>query len=90
LLNKHVLLVNIHGLYSDRHTDVELSSGDDDASKIDALATELGASASDEADGEGISLAEPIVPGLISSNTPAQANPFVADRVILGAPSTGG
>jgi hypothetical protein len=54
------------------------------------LAAELGASASDEADGEGISLAEPIVPGLISSNTPAQANPFVADRVILGAPSTGG
>jgi hypothetical protein len=43
----------------------------------------------DEADGEGTSSAESIVPGLISSNTPAQANPFVADRVISSAPSAG-
>jgi hypothetical protein len=66
---------------------VELSSGDDDASKIDALAAEPRVAAGDEADGEGISLAEPIIPSLISSNMPAQDDPSVADRVISSAPS---
>jgi hypothetical protein len=89
LLNKPVLLVNLHGLYSDCHTDVEVSSGDDDASKIDALAVESRAPADDEADVEGISSVEPIVPGLISSYTPVHADPSVVDRVISSAPSTG-
>jgi hypothetical protein len=90
LLNKLVLLVNLQGLYPDRHTDVELSSGDDDASKIDALVVEPKAPAGDDANGEGISSAEPIVLGLISSNTPTQADPSVADRVVSSAPSASG
>jgi hypothetical protein len=68
---------------------VELSSGDDDVSKIDALATEPRAPISDEVDGEGTSLDELIIPGLISSNRLAQTDPPVADRVISSAPSTG-
>jgi hypothetical protein len=67
-----------------------MSSGDDDASKIDALAAELRAPAGDEAEGEGISSAEPIALGPISSNTPAQANSSVADQEVSSAPSTGG
>jgi hypothetical protein len=90
LLNKHVLLVNLQGLYPDRHTDVDVSSGDDDASKIDALAAEPRVPAGDEAKGEGISSAKPITLGPISSNTLTQADPSVADQVISSAPSTGG
>jgi hypothetical protein len=90
LLNKPVLLVNLQGLYADCHTDVELSSGNDDASKIDALAAELRAPASNEAEGEGISSAEPIAPGLIISNMLAQADPSIADRVVSNAPFAGG
>jgi hypothetical protein len=90
LLNKPVLLVNLQGLYPDRHTDVEVSSGDDDASMIDALAAKPRAPASDEVDGEGISSAEPIAPDPISSNMPAQADPSIADRVISSAPSARG
>jgi hypothetical protein len=90
LLNKHVLLVNLQGLYPDRHIDVDVSSGDDDASKIDALAAELRVPAGDEAKGEGVSSAEPITLGPISSNTSAQVDPSVADRVVSSAPSAGG
>jgi hypothetical protein len=85
LLNKPVLLVNLQGLYVDRHTDVEVSSGDDDAPKVDALAAKPRVPAGDEADGEGISSAEPIAPGPISFNTLAQPNPSVADRVASSA-----
>jgi hypothetical protein len=67
--------VSLQGLYPNHHTDVEVTSGDDDASKTDALAVELRAPASVEAESEGISLAEPIAPGLIRSNTPVQADP---------------
>jgi hypothetical protein len=69
---------------------VEVSSGDDDASKIDASATEPKAPAGDEDEGEGVSSAEPIAPSLISSNTPVQADPSVADRVISSTPSASG
>jgi hypothetical protein len=61
LLNKPVLLVNLQGLYLDHHTDVEVSSGDDDVSKIDALAAKLRVLADNEAEGEGISLAKPML-----------------------------
>jgi hypothetical protein len=44
----------------------------------------------DEVEGEGISLAEPIAPGPINSNTPTQADPSVVDRVASSAPSVGG
>jgi hypothetical protein len=90
LLNKPILLVNLQGLYPDRHTDVEVSSGDDDASKIDALAAEPRAPAGDEAKGEGISSAEPIAPGPISCNTLAQANHSIVDWVVSSAPSASG
>jgi hypothetical protein len=90
LLNKPVLLVSLQGLYPDRHTDVEVSSGGDDASMIDALAAKPRAPASDEVDGEGISSAEPIAPDPISSNMPAQADPSIADQVISSAPSARG
>jgi hypothetical protein len=90
LLNKHVLLVSLPGLYPNRHTDVEVSSGDDDASKTDTLAIELRAPASDEAEGEGKSLAESMAPGPIKYNTSAQADPSIADRVISSTPSAGG
>jgi hypothetical protein len=81
--------VNLLGHYPNRHTDVEVSSGNDDASKIDALVVELKAPAGDEAEGEGVSSAELIAPGLISSNTSAQADPSVVDRVISSAPFAG-
>jgi hypothetical protein len=90
LLNKPVLLVSLQGLYLNRHIDVEVSSGDDHAPKVDASAAEPRASASDEADGEGISSAEPIDPGPIRSNTPVHADPFIADPVISSTPSTDG
>jgi hypothetical protein len=90
LLNKLILLVNLQEHYPDRHTNVELSSGDDDVSKIDAMVAEPRALAGYEADGEEISLAEPIIPSPIISNTPAQVDPSVADRGISSAPSTGG
>jgi hypothetical protein len=90
LLNKPILLVNLQGLYPDRHTDVELSSGDDDASKIDAVTIEPRAPAGDKADSEGVSSDEPITPGPISSHTLVQADHFVANQVISSAPSAGG
>jgi hypothetical protein len=88
LLNKHVLLVNLQGLYPDHHTDVEVLNGDYDASKIDALTAEPRAPAGDEVVGEGISSTEPIALGPIRSSTLAQANPFIVDRVVSSA--TGG
>jgi hypothetical protein len=67
---------------------VEVSSGDDDVSKIDALAAKLRVLADNEAECEGISLAEPIAPGPIRSNTSVQADP--SDRVLSSTPSAGG
>jgi hypothetical protein len=90
LLNKPVLLVNLQGLYPDRHIDVEVSSGDDHVSKIDASTAELRAPAGDEPEGEGIYSTEPITPGPIRSNTSVQADPSVADRVISSIPSADG
>jgi hypothetical protein len=90
LLNKPVLLVTLQGLYPNRHTNVEVSSGDDDASKTNALVVEPRAPAGDEAKDEGISSTEPITPGPIRSNTLAQTDPSVADRVVSSTPSAGG
>jgi hypothetical protein len=88
LLNKLVLLVSLQGHYLDHCSDVEVSSGDDDASKTDDLAVGPIAPAGDEAEGEGISLAEPITLGSIRSNTSVQADPSIADRAISSTPST--
>jgi hypothetical protein len=65
-------------------------SGYDDASKIDASATNLQMPNGDDSEGEGASSVEPIAPSPISSNTPMQTNPPTADRAALGAPSTSG
>jgi hypothetical protein len=78
--------VNLQGLYPNRHTDVELSSGDDDASMIDDVTTEPRALVCDEADSEGVSSAQPIAPGPISSHTLVQADPSIADQVVSSAP----
>jgi hypothetical protein len=90
LLDKSVLLVNLQGLYPNRHTNVEVSTGDDDVSNIDALAADPKAPTGDEAEGEGVSSAESIAPGLTSSNKPVQGDLSIADQVISSAPSTGG
>jgi hypothetical protein len=76
------------GRYPDPHTDVEVSSGDDDAPKMDTSPTKQKEHVGDDA--EGVSLDDSIAPGPISSNTSDQAELFVADRVASGAPSTGG
>jgi hypothetical protein len=89
LLNKPVLLVSLQGLYPDHHTDVEVSSGDNDVPKVDALDVEPRALAGDEADGEGISSAEPIAPSPIRSGTPVQADHSIVDQVISITPSVG-
>jgi hypothetical protein len=89
LLNKHVLLVNLQGLYPDHHTYVEVSSGDDDVLKIDASAADPRVPTGDEAEGEGISSVESIASGPIRSNTSAQADSSVANRVISSTPSAG-
>jgi hypothetical protein len=83
-------LFMILGVYSDPHTDVEVLSGDDDDPQIDALTANLQAPDGDDAEGEGVSLVEPITPGLIGPNAPVQTDPFTADRAALGAPSAGG
>jgi hypothetical protein len=90
LINNLVLLVSLQGLYPDPHTDVEVLSGDDDASKIDASTANLKAPNGDDAKGEGASSMELVAPGPISSNAPAQAVPSVADWVALSVPSAGG
>jgi hypothetical protein len=69
---------------------VEVSSGDDDAPKVDASVAELRVPTGDEADGEGTSSAEPIAPGPIRSNTSAHVDPFVADWVVSSTPSADG
>jgi hypothetical protein len=90
LLNNTWFTCESSGALPYRHTIVEVSSDDDDAPKVDALAVEPRAPADDETDGEGVFLAEPITPGPISSNMSAQANPSIADQVASSAPSAGG
>jgi hypothetical protein len=90
LLNNTCFTCESSGALPYHHTIVEVSSDDDDAPKVDALAVEPRAPADDETDGEGVSLAEPITLGPISSNMSAQANPSIADQVASSAPSAGG
>jgi hypothetical protein len=45
-------------------------SGDDDASKIDALTANLQAPDGNDAEDEGASSVEPVAPSLIGSNAP--------------------
>jgi hypothetical protein len=54
-------------------------SGDDDVSQIDALTANLQAPDGDDAEGDGSSSVDPIIPGPISFNTPVQTNPSATD-----------
>jgi hypothetical protein len=65
-------------------------SGDDDASKIDASASNLSVPDSDDAEGEGASSVEPVAPGPIGSNVSVQTDPSAVDQAALRAPSAGG
>jgi hypothetical protein len=58
---------------------VEVSSGEDDASKVDTLPAKQKVPDGDDAEGEGVSSAEPIAPALISSSVLKQAKPSTAD-----------
>jgi hypothetical protein len=69
---------------------VEVSSGEDDASKVDTLPAKQKVPDGDDAEGEGVSSAEPIAPALISSSVSKQAKPSTADQIDIVAPSTGG
>jgi hypothetical protein len=67
-----------------------VSSGDDDVPPADTSDAKPHVPAGDDAEGEGASSAKSIALGLISSNAPVQAEPSIADRVTLGAPSASG
>jgi hypothetical protein len=65
-------------------------SGDDDASKIDALTANLKTSDGNDSKGEGASSVEPIARSLIGSNESIQTDPSATDRAAFGAPSASG
>jgi hypothetical protein len=66
---KTPLGLKIQDLYLGASRDVELSSGDDDVSTLDALATKQKQSAGDDAEDGRASSIELIAPNPISSNT---------------------
>jgi hypothetical protein len=70
--------------------EVEVSSGEDDAPKADTLAAKQKVPDGGDAEGEGVSSAKPIAPSPISSNVSEQAEPSIADRVAIVAPSING
>jgi hypothetical protein len=69
---------------------VEVSSGEDNAPKPDALADKEKAPSCDNAEYGGASSAKPITANPIGSNATEQTDPSVADRVTAIAPPTGG
>jgi hypothetical protein len=74
IVSLFLLLINLislwtQGIYPDPHTDVEVSNGEDNALKPDALDGKEKAPAGDDAEDGGVTLAEPISPNLIRSNT---------------------
>jgi hypothetical protein len=74
-------------LYPKADINVEVSSGEDDVPKPDALMTRQKTSAGDDAEDGGASSAEPIAPNPTSSNVLEQTDPFVADRAGSTNPS---
>jgi hypothetical protein len=69
---------------------VEVSTGEDEAPKTHTLAGKHKVLAGDDAEGEGVSSAEPIAPIPIRSDAPEQADHYVTDQVTLVVPPTGG
>jgi hypothetical protein len=64
-------------------------SGDDDP-QINASTAKLHAPDGDDAEGEGVSLVEPIAPAPIGSNASVQTDHSATNRATFGAPSAGG
>jgi hypothetical protein len=81
--------LQIQDLYPRVSIDVEVSSGDDDVPKLDALATAQKKSVGDNAEDGGASSAKLIAPNPISSNAPGQTDPSVADWTASTNPSVG-
>jgi hypothetical protein len=90
-----MLLINLfslwtQGLYPNPHTNVAVSSGEDNAPKPDASAGKEKAPAGDDAENGGVTSAEPITPNLIRPNAPEQTDSSVIDRVASIVPPAGG
>jgi hypothetical protein len=85
----NLLCLQTQGLYLEARVDVEVSSGEDDVPKTNALIDKKKASAGDDAKDGGVSSAEPITPYPISSDALEQAEPSVADRPAPVIPPTG-
>jgi hypothetical protein len=69
---------------------VEVLSGDDNMSKVDASTAKLKAPDDDDDEDEGTSSVEPIAPHPISSSVLVQTKPSVVDRAAPSAPPVGG
>jgi hypothetical protein len=76
------------GLYLEVHKDVEVSSGEDDVPKTDALVDQK-KSTDDDAEDEGASSAEPITTNAINFSAPGQFDPFATIRVAAPVLPTG-
>jgi hypothetical protein len=68
---------------------VEVSSGEDNAPKLDASASKQKEPAGDDVEDGGMSSGEPIAPNLISFGAPEHVDHFAADRVATIIPSVG-
>jgi hypothetical protein len=75
----NLLCLQTQGLYLEARVDVEVSSGEDDVPKTNALIDKKKALAGDDAKDGVVSSAEPITPYPISSDASEQAEPYVAD-----------
>jgi hypothetical protein len=84
------LCLQIQDLYPKASIDVEVSSGEDNAPKPDALTDKEKAPIGDDAEDGGASSAEPITPNPIGSNAPEQTDPFITDWVTTIVPPAGG
>jgi hypothetical protein len=89
------LLINLfslwtQGLYPVPHTDVEVSSCEDNAPKPDASTGKLKAPAGDDAEDVGVISAEPIAPNPIRSDAPEQVDSSIIDQVISVVSPAGG
>jgi hypothetical protein len=78
------------GLYPKTRIDVEVSSGVDDALKLDASAGKQKESTDDDIEDGGVPSAESITPDPISFGAPEHADHSIADRVVTIVPSAGG
>jgi hypothetical protein len=89
------LLINLfslwtQGLYPDPHTDVAVSSGEDNTLKPNASAGKEKAPAGDDAENGGVTSVEPIAPNPIRPDALEQAESSIADRPNSVVPPGGG